>query len=261
VIVAERDKSILGTVKKAMDVLDLLGASPEPLSASEISTQLSLPRSTTYRLLATLKSGGYVSQDPSDATRFRLGFHIAELASRLLSSIELREQAMPALTRLRDLAEENIHLVVMDDGQVTYIDKVECRHAVRMHSAIGAKGYAHSTAVGKAMLAHMPMSEVEEIVEKHGMPASTPNTITDLQSLKKQLVRIKERGYSIDNIENEEGIRCIGAPIFDHTGAPVAALSVSGPAYRFSMRRVSELADAVMEAAREISGHLGSSNR
>jgi DNA-binding IclR family transcriptional regulator len=164
---------------------------------------------------------------------------------------------LPFLTELRDIAQETVHLVVLDQGQVAYIDKVECSKAVRMHSAVGRRGYMHCTAVGKAILAHMPVTDVHQILADHGLPSCTPNTITDSHSLHDELVRVRRMGYAVDDVENEEGIRCLGAPIFDHLGRPLSALSVSGPAYRMSMERVRELADVVIATASKISRQLG----
>ncbi len=254
---AQRETGLTLTVKKAMDIMDCLGETGVPLSASEISRKLNMSRSTVYRLLTTLATGGYVSHDPTNHEKYRLGFKIPELASSLLGSIQLRQQALPFLQELKDIANETVHLVVMDRGKVTYIDKVECSQAVRMHSAIGRRGFAHCTAVGKAMLAFMSEKEVESIVKKHGLFARTPNTITDKEALLRELERSQQQWYAVDAIENEEGIRCVGASIFDHQGKPVAALSVSGPAFRLSMERVIELTGAVTSTASKISQQLG----
>jgi IclR family KDG regulon transcriptional repressor len=251
------DKALTLTVKKAMDVLDCLGDSDAPMSASEIGRKLGMSRSTVYRLLATLSAGGYVTRDRDRAEEYRLGFKILELASRLLDSVELRQQARPFLRELRDLANETVHLAVMDRGQSSYIEKVECSQAVRMHSTIGRRGFAHCTALGKAMLAFMPADEVERILEEHGLPARTPNTITDRTALLHELERIRGQGYAIDDIENEEGIRCVGAPILDYRGQPVAALSVSGPAFRMTLARARELSVPVKATAQKISRQLG----
>ncbi|MBC8262537.1 MAG: IclR family transcriptional regulator, partial [Anaerolineales bacterium] len=250
---AQRETGLTLTVKKAMDILDCLGETGVPLSASEISRKLGMSRSTVYRLLTTLATGGYVGQDPANPEKYRLGFKIPELASSLLGSIQLRQQALPFLQELKDIANETVHLVVMDRGKVTYIDKVECSQAVRMHSAIGRRGFAHCTAVGKAMLAFMSKTEVENVIKEHGLPVCTPNTITEKETLLEELERVRLQGYAVDDIENEEGIRCVGAPIFDHQGRPVAALSMSGPAFRLSMERVKELTGAVISTASKIS--------
>lgn len=253
----QRDRGLTLTVKKAMDILDCLGGTGVYLGASDIGRRLNMSRSTVYRLLTTLATGGYVTQDLVSPEKYRLGFKILELASSLLDGIELRRQALPFLQELKDLANETAHLVVMDRGQVIYIDKVECSQAVRMHSAIGRQGFAHSTAVGKAMLAFMSEEAVARIIEEHGLPACTPHTITSEEVLLEELERVRQCGYAVDDVENEDGIRCVGAPVFDHQGKPVAALSVSGPAFRMTLERVRELSAPVKATASKISQQLG----
>jgi IclR family acetate operon transcriptional repressor len=111
--------------------------------------------------------------------------------------------------------------------------------------------------VGKAILAFLPQQVVTSIVEQHGLPALTPRTITDVAALQRELARIRKQGYAIDDVENEEGIRCVGAPIFDYRGRPVAALSLSGPAFRLTRERAEGLSGAVRRAARSVSQQLG----
>jgi DNA-binding IclR family transcriptional regulator len=255
--VDQQNSGLTLTVLKAMDVLDCLGGSGEPLSASEIGRKLGISRSTAYRLLTTLSNGGYVKQDLANPEKYRLGFKIVELASSLLNQIELRQQALPFLKELRDSANETVHLVVMEQGQVVYVDKLERSQAVRMHSSIDCQGFVHCTAVGKAMAAFMPQDAVTRIIDRHGLPALTPQTITGAASFLQELQRVRGQGYAIDDVENEEGIRCVGAPIFDHEGKPVAALSLSGPAFRMTHERTRELSGAVRMAALKISRQLG----
>ena len=130
-----------------------------------------------------------------------------------------------------------------------------------MYSALGRRGFMHSTSVGKAILAFLPDSQVAGIIDAHGLRALTPNTITDRGELQKELNRVRKLGYAIDDIENEESIRCVGAPIFDHTGNPVAAMSLSGPAFRLTRQRIQELVEPLTSAADEISRRLGHSTR
>ena len=253
----EQAQGLTLTVKKAMDILDCLGRAQTPLAASELGRRLEMPRSTTYRLLTTLSLGGYVTQDLENPEKYRLGFKIVELASSLLDSIELRQQAAPFLRELRDHANEVVHLVALEHGRVAYIDKLECSQAVRMHSSIGRQGFVHCTSVGKAMLAFLPESAVANIIEQHGLPALTGNTITEVPALHRELDKVRRQGYAIDDLENEEGIRCVGAAILNHEGQPVAALSVSGPAFRLTLERAEELGPAVRMTAQGISRQLG----
>jgi IclR family acetate operon transcriptional repressor len=251
------DRAFTLTVKKAMGILDCLAGARKPMSCSEIGRRLEMPRSTTYRLLSTLAVGGYVVADSDGyAKEYRLGFKILELASRLLEGMELRRQALPYLRELRDATGETVHLVVADGVQVTYIEKVDSLKTVRMHSAVGRQGYMHSTAVGKAILAYRG-DDVDRAIEKNGLPALTANTITDRDMLLEELERVRNQGYAVDDVENEEGIRCVGAPIFDHQGQVCAALSVSGPAFRFSLDRVRDLSGTVKGTGLEISRQLG----
>jgi DNA-binding IclR family transcriptional regulator len=245
------------TVKKAMDIVDCLAAEGAPLSAVELSRKLGLSRSTAYRLLTTLRAGGYVTQDLASPEKYRLGYKILALAGTLLDNIELRQQALPLLEELRDFANETVHLVILERGQVVYIDKLECSQAVRMHSSIGRLGFMHSTAVGKAMAAFMPRETVTRILDQHGMPAPTSNTITDRAAFEQELDRVRAQGYALDNVENEEGIRCVAAPILSFGGKPVAAFSLSGPAFRMTLERAEALSEAVRLTAARISRQLG----
>ena len=258
---AEQAQGLTLTVKKAMDILDCLGQARVPLPASELGRRLGMPRSTAYRLLATLSAGGYVMQAVENPEKYRLGFKIVELAGSLLDSIELRQQAAPFLRELRDHANEVVHLVVLEHGRVAYIDKLECSQAVRMHSYVGRQGFLHCTAVGKAILAHLSEVEVASILAQHGLPALTPNTVTDEGALRQELARVRQQGYAIDDLENEEGIRCVGAAIRNHEGQPVAAASVSGPSFRMTMERAERLGPVVQMATLGISRQLGYSER
>ena len=157
---------------------------------------------------------------------------------------------------MRDTGETG-HLAVLDGGEAIYIERVEARRALRVPSAIG-RGYpAHATNLGKVLLADLPRERVDEIIAERGLAAYTPNTITDPDELEAELERIRERGYAVDDEEYDEGLRCIGAAVRDHTGHVVAALGIGGPVTRDHPERVEELAALVMAAARGLSRRLG----
>jgi DNA-binding IclR family transcriptional regulator len=214
-----------------------------------------LQKSTTHRLLAALISEGLVEQDP-DSERYRLGLRLLELGMAVLNRLDVRQEAQSILRGLAERAEETVHLGVASGTDVVYLEKVESPHAFQMRSRVGARMPIHSTGLGKAILAGLPEKELEEMLAA-GIQKRTPRTIVDPDELRADLQRTRMRGYSTDMEENEEGVRCVGAPVFDHSLRVVGAISVAGPIFRFSEQRMAELAVQVVSAAQEISRRLG----
>lgn len=248
--------SSIQVLERAISILEFLGDNPKGVGVSELSRQLNLPKSTVHRILDTLLQNGYVEKN-IDNDRYKLGLKIVELSNKILSNMELRNEARPYLEELMNYANEVVHLCVLRDGEMVYIDKVECPNPIRLYSQIGRRIPVHCTAVGKATLAFLPQEEAIRILKEKGMPRRTQNTITDLQTLLNQLEETRQLGYAVDDIENEEGVRCIAAPIFDYRGRVTAAISISGPDYRVTKERIPELAEKLKETARKISERLG----
>ena len=247
-------KDAVQSVERVIALLNALGHAGRPLSARELSAAASLPRPTVYRLLQTLSGHGMIA--PADG-RFVIGPRVLWLAGQRLEQIELRTAGRPVLLELRDRTGETVHLGVLEQGQVVYIDKTEAPGPMRMASAIGKIMPAHSTALGKAMLAHLPTDQVTRILDLWGMARRTPHTITDRRGLFAELAVIRARGYAIDNVENEDGVRCVAAPIFDHRGV-AGAVSLSGPARTITLTRVRRtLGPLVRRAAARISRAVG----
>lgn len=222
-------------------------------SLTELTRQTGLPRSTVYRLLTPLMDHGLVESSPDG---YSLGPQAAVLGGTYLEGIDLRADARPHLERLGNETGENGHLVIPAGTEIIYVDKVEAPAALRMHTRIGGRNPMHSTGVGKAILAFSPEALLAEVIAT-GLPPKTPRTITDPAALRTELAQIRERGHSVDNIENEPGIRCVAAAVFDAAGTPVAALSVSGPASRITSARVPRVAALVMAEASQLSAALG----
>lgn len=243
------------SVERVITLLEALARAGGPVQVRELSAQVGLPRPTVYRLLETLTRHGFaVSADGG----FTLGPRILALAAQRLEQIELRAVGRPVLEALRDATGETVHLAVLEQGQVVYIDKLESPGPLRMASAVGKIMPAHSTALGKAMLALHPPDVVEAVIARHGLPRRTPNTITDRGRLLEELAQVRARGFAIDNVENEEGIRCVGAAVLDHRGRVAGAVSLSGAATSITLERARrELGPRVREAARAISRALG----
>ena len=248
------DANLTQTVLKALDVLECLADAERALSAQQVARDCGLSRPTAYRLLTTLQARGYVAG--GEESHYRLGAAVLRLGQSVLDQIELPELAKPALRELSRQTGETAHLGVLDGAEVLYLDKVEGSHRVRLRSAIGTRGPLHCTSLGKAILAHLPAAERDALLARLDLPRRTPRTITDRASLVAHLAEVRARGYALDEIENEEGVLCVGAPIFDHTGRTFAAVSISGPDFRLS-GRIAELAGHVTRAARAVSRELG----
>ncbi|HYY70513.1 MAG TPA: IclR family transcriptional regulator [Terriglobales bacterium] len=241
---------------RALAVLDALARTSESPTLAELSAELKLHKSTVHRLLMVLERHKLIERSTAGG-RYRLGLKLFELGTRAVSHLDLRERARPLLERLMLETGETVHFGILDDTEIVYLDKVEPARSVRMASSIGRRNPAYCTAMGKVILAHLPEFQVEAIVRKHGLRAMTANTITSLAELKAELGAIRGRGYAVDYEEIEEGVRCVGCAVRDFSGAPVAAISVSGPAFRLTKEKIKRLAEPVREAANVLSLELG----
>lgn len=241
---------------KAFAILEYLAGAVSPKDLGVISADLHMNKSTTYRFLATLCSLGYVIQNPENS-RYGLGPKIVWLSSKFLEGIDLRALARPFLETLVEKSRETVHLAILDNYEVAYIDKVDGFQPVKMASQTGGRMPAHSTGLGKALLAHLDEFHWWEYIKNIGLKAYTPNTIHDPDTFIDHLRLTRERGYAIDNSENEKGIRCIAVPVFDHTGQTIAAISISGWSLTMTPNRDAELAQLAKQVACELSERLG----
>lgn len=241
-------------VERAVQILEVLAQGDA--GVSEISRASGIHKATVYRLLRTLCHLGFVELRP-DGKGYRLGIRILELAGRRLARINVRDVCRPYLLTLRDQTRLTVHLGILDGTDIVYIEKIESPCNLRMASFVGARNPAYSTALGKAILAAIPTEQLDGIICKIHFKKRTPNTITHPDDLRRELGRVRERGYAIDNIENEDGIRCVGAPIFDHGGKVVAGISVSGPIIWINTNNLPQLGKKVSDTAKQISRALG----
>jgi len=257
---SSKPSNLVQTIERVSSLLDILGQSPQGISIRELSARIKLPKGTTHRLLSSLSYFGYVRQD-SKTRNYFLGFKLVELGNLLLSQLDLRREAEPFLRDLAERIKETVHMVFLDRGEIVYIDKVELDHnpsGLRMASRIGLRNPAHSSAVGKVLLSHLPEEELNGLIKEKGLPKRTENTITDFIQLKEHLKAVRTQGYAVDDEENEKGIRCVAAPIYNEVGRAVAAVSISGPAFQITKKMIQEiLKKEVMETALKISQRLG----
>lgn len=243
-------------VERALAILRAFTAAAPELSVSELARAVGLHKSTVHRLLATLERTGFVAQDAA-SRRYRLGLPLFELGSLVVNTMELRRLARPHLEEIHRACGETVHLGMLDEGEVVYIDKIESTRRVRMYSQVGRRAPAHCTALGKVLLAYLPDAALTELIDRRGLRRYTSSTITSPKELRDHCALIRRQGYALDAGEHEELIQCAAAPIADHTGRAVAAVSVTSVSAAMDRHRIAEYAGFVMDAARRISEALG----
>ncbi len=245
------------SLERALDLLEAL-ATGGAMGVTELAGSVGLAPSTTHRLLTTLAQRGYVTQDAATG-RYLLGFKTVELASGLEHRLSrLRSAARPHLEAIQRETGETVNLVILDADRVVYVDQVEGSRSVRMFTAAGASAPAHTTGSGKAIMAFGPQEEVAaRYAGREPLDRLTPRSLVTLDALRDDFARIRRRGFAIDNEEHEEGVGCVACPIFDHAGAPVAAMSVSGPSARILHADTAELGELLRRHAADASAALG----
>ncbi|HEX2711205.1 MAG TPA: IclR family transcriptional regulator [Candidatus Acidoferrales bacterium] len=249
-------KYVVEAVAKAIDLLEAFRDSEE-LSLGEICQRTKLNKSRGFRLLHTLAARGYVEK-AADGGRYRLGTKLFEHAAHV--GRDLKQVAQPYMRRLHEQFNETVNLGVLHNGQVLYIDILESSQAFRMAATAGSRMPVFSTSLGKAIAAHLPEAEVAELLSGPQESASRKRAAAENHSLRNELQTVRRRGYAVDNEENESGVACIGAPIFDNGGRAVAAISVSGPVGRI-LGCQKQIAGSLVSFCREISRKLGFSGR
>lgn len=252
-----RRLNINSSVIKAFTIIEYLASVQTAKDLGVISNELGLNKSTVYRFLATLSQLGYVTQEPTNG-KYSLGSKVVWLASQFLDGLDLRTLAHPYLQQLSEETGETVHLAIVDNYEVVYIDKIKGRQPVDMRSSVGNRMPAHSTGLGKALLAYQDMSAWSFYANAIGLRRYTQNTITDPEFFYEEMVSIQNQKYAIDNCENEDGIRCVAVPIFDHTGKVIAALSVSGWSLSMTKERCEVLAPSLQRKSKNIAEVMGS---
>ncbi len=255
-----KPSNLVQAIERASSILDVLGQNHRGISVGELSAQVGLPKGTTHRILSSLAYFGYVQQD-AKTRHYSLGFKLVELGNQLLNQLDFRKEAKPFLEDLSKRIQETVHLVILDQNEVLYIDKMESNDnpsGLRMASRVGSRTPAHSCAVGKVFLAHFSEKELDEFIKSTGLPKMTENTISDPARLKEHLKLVRSQGYVVDDEENEKGIRCVAAPIRNEIGTVIAATSISGPAIRITRKKIQEsLRDEIINTTAKISWKLG----
>jgi DNA-binding IclR family transcriptional regulator len=254
----KEDRYNIRVLDRAFAVISVL-QDGKARSLTELSEEIDLNSSTTFRLLATLNYYNYVERN-EESGKYKLGLACLELARAYSQTNDVRRAALESLERLRDDTNESIHLGVLNEMEVVYLEKLHGNHAVGlMSSRIGSRLPAHCTGLGKAMLAYKDPVDVKVYYSDPGkLKKYTNTTLHTLDDLMNHLTLVKERGYAFDHSEREPDVSCVAAPVFAMDGSVVAAISVSGPNTRMEpLEEKLDLIERTLEAAHAISAKLG----
>jgi DNA-binding IclR family transcriptional regulator len=241
---------------KTLDILELLGRTKEA-SFTEIHTKLNIPKSSAFQILNTLKSRGYI-RHAGESLKFSLGFRLFELGMQAVSRLDIRAEALPSLRDLMMKTKQTCHLAILDETEGVYLVKVEGTQPVRLNSWEGRRLPLHSTSMGKVLLAWQDPAKLDEILKKIELTRFTERTITSPAKFKKHLEAVRERGWALDDEENELHIRCLGSPVRNIRGEVVAAISISGLASQIDASRLLEFPEMLKETCRQLSEKIGS---
>lgn len=251
-----KEKNPIQVAERIFQVIETLSFTGS-MGLIQLSNQLGLHKSTVHRILTSLIYMGYVRHE-EETGKYALSFKLLEVSSRILDQMDILGLIHPYLKRLAQQTGETVHFVQKDGNEAVYIDKVESNvNAVRLVSRVGSHIPLYCSGVGKAILADMKEEEIKKIWESSTIIPLTSYTIIDLKELQKELNKIKQTGYAIDNEENELGVRCIAASILDYRNKAKYAFSISAPIARMTDEKIDELCTYILNMKRELSNELG----
>src|SRR3954466_3294797 len=253
---ASKEENPSVAVERALGMLEAVAQEPDGLSNAEISRKLQIPKSSASYILRTLEQQNYLHRDEETA-KYRVGLKILSLSRGALSGIDVREVALPIMRHLMEKTTLTCHLAILDGPVAVYIEKVEPQGFIRMDTWVGRRMSVHATSVGTALAAHIPQDQLQKIVAERPLEKRTPKTITTLPRLLKELERVRNLGYAIEDEENNLGARCLGAPVFNQHGAIEASLGLSGTINQVNSETMPRIVAALKDAARHLSMQLG----
>ena len=249
------ERTGIQSVSRAVSVLQALADSEGELGVTELGRRLGVHKATASRLVATLAEHRLVERNPM-TDKYRLGFGLIHLAGSAMAGMDLAREARPVLEDLAERTRETVNLALLQGDQVVNIDQISAPHLVVNVNWVGKQNPMHCTSTGKVLLAFLSPDDRRRLLSKP-LPRLTPRTITERATLEKQLQRVREDGYAFTLEELEVGLNAVAAPVRDSRGEVIAAVSVSGPSYRVSPQRLSELGEMTHEAAEAISRRMG----
>jgi len=244
------------SVERALRVLELLTQSKKGFSISEVSRKLTLPKSSIHLIVTTLERRGYLQRN-SQTGKYYFGLKLVSLSRTAIEGLELREEAKPFLETLMRKTGLTVHMAILERSEAVIIEKIQPLGLIQIATWIGRRMDVNCTGAGKALIAFLPEDEFAREIKSKGLAKHNQKTIVSISRLRQELASIRELGYAFDDEEDEIGVRCIGAPVFDSSERIVAAISVTGTTAQISMGRVQGLAKTVKKTSAAISSQLG----
>lgn len=244
----------ISSLAKGLKIMEKL-SEHKALTVSELAKQMAFNRAASHRFLATLRELGYVEKNEDN--RYQLSFRILEMGMTVADRFEIRQEARKFMQELSNTFNETVNLGLWDGNEILHLDKIDSSEVLRIDASLWSKTPAYCTALGKAMLAHLTKEEINDYLAHTRLVPHGPNTIVSKKKFRKELATTLKRGYSVDNEELVHGLRCVAAPVFDHTGRVRYALSVSCPAFRLSMDDVERVHPKVRDVCRQLSLRIG----
>jgi IclR family transcriptional regulator, acetate operon repressor len=240
---------------RGLSVLEAVVDAGKPVTLGEVAAMSELPKPTTHRLLRVLQARGYVWQDEGQC--YLPSHRLLRLAGQLELSFDSVRVVTPLMRNLQRTIPETIHFALRQGDIAVYVQKLDGDRPYRMSSAIGLPLDLHTTAIGKAILANLPDAERAELIDRLPLRGHTAHTLTSVNALRKELNAVRDRGFAIDNEEDEDDMRCVGAAVFDHRGRVIGGISVSAPAFKLPLDEAIRVGPTVTSAAADISVALG----
>ena len=250
------EESTSNAVERALSIFELIAESQNGLSNSDLSRRLQIPKSSASYILRVLEKRHYLQRD--ERGKYRLGLKLVSLTRDALTHLDIREIAKPILEQfLQKSRLAEAHLAVLDNGRAVYVEKVESQSFVKMDIWVGHRLPIHTTAIGKALVAYLPESETLQILSLRGMEKKTRKSINNPQKYLRELEKVRQYGFAIDDEENAEGVRCVASPIFDANGKVTAALGTSTIIMQLNETQLPKVVEMIKDAAAKVSQRLG----
>ena len=250
------DKYHVPNLTRALKIFELLVEHPEGLTTSQMTSILKIPRNSVFRITTTLLEYGYLNRD-EETKVFQLSQKLLTLGYAALSEQTLIEKSLGVMRKLRDQFKETVPLGILHGSEGLVVEEVQGLHSFRFVLEPGRKFHLHTAAPGKAMLAFLPEDEMDDMFRQINLKKYSNKTITDKEHFRKELKKIRKKGYAIDHAEEIEGMHCVGAPIFNRNGYPVSAIWITGPSHRLLEKDFPLIGEAVKKGTMKISQSFG----